>query len=49
MSEYKLTENDKAEIGNDIAEGFTSGIIDQEEDGKNYRISWNLTFEKFEN
>jgi len=38
-------EMDNAEIGRLIAGGSTSGILGNE---AGYRISWNLSFEKFE-
>jgi len=39
-------ETDNQEIARLIAEGNTSGILDNEE---GYRISWKLNLEKFEN
>ena len=39
-------DSDNAEIGRLVADGNTSGIIDNE-DG--YRIAWNLSVTKFEN
>lgn len=38
-------ETDNEEIARLISEGFTSGILDNEE---GYRISWNLEVNKFE-
>jgi len=38
-------ETDNEEIARLVKEGFTSGILDNEE---GYRISWNLNVEKFE-
>lgn len=38
-------ETDNEEIARQVAEGCTSGLLDNEE---GYRISWNLEVEKFE-
>lgn len=40
----ELTDEDREELGRQVANGNTSGIIDS--DG--YRISWSIEIEKFE-
>jgi len=37
---------DNQEIARRVSEGYTSGILDNE---AGYRISWDLTVDKFEN
>ena len=45
----ELTEQELAEIARLIKEGFSSGFVDcQEENGKSYRITWELKATKWE-
>lgn len=43
MKEPEITDEDRAEIGNQIIEGFTSGALD----GEGYRVSWEIKMDKF--
>lgn len=45
----ELTNEDREEIGECVKDGFTSGIIDSEDENGSYRLSWNLTTDKFSN
>lgn len=48
LEKSEVSEGDLQNIAEQVASGMTSGIIDVDDDG-NYRISWEIKINKFEN